>query len=285
MRAPLLWAIPGMTLCFIFHYLAVAAGATYAFTDWDGLTRPNFTGVDNFIKFVSTPTSRVALINTLLLAAAYVVGTNAIGMLLAVGLHKTLKARMFLRSMFFAPVVMSPLAVSYIWQFLLDARGPINAGLSAIGLESLKRVWLGDPQFALWSICLVMVWQMSGLCMALYLAGLQNISAEIDEAAEIDGTTAWVKFHAITLPLLAPAATISVTITTIAGLRVFDQVMALTRGGPGYASETLATELFKQTFVNGHFGYGAAISLVLTAIMLVVSGAQIVVLRRRERNL
>lgn len=269
----------------LFHYVAVTAGAWYAFTDWNGLKAPNFVGLDNFVEIFSDPDAFGVLFNTLLLAVVFVVGANTIGLFLAIGLNRTLKSRYVLRSLFFAPVVMSPLAVSYIWQFILDARGPLNALLGGVGLRGLQKVWLGDPNFALLSIGIVMIWQFAGLCMALYLAGLQNIPIEVDEAASVDGASASRRFWRITLPLLAPAATISISLTTIFGLRVFDQVMALTRGGPGAASEVLATAVFKYTFLYGRFGYGAAFSLLLTALVLVVSVAQISILRARERRL
>lgn len=283
--APLTWAIPGIIAGLLFQYVAVAAGAWYAFTDWNGLKSPNFVGLGNFAEIFSNPDAFGVLVNTLVLAVVYVVGANGIGLGLAIGLNRTLKSRFVLRSLLFAPVVMSPLAVSYIWQFILDVRGPLNALLGGVGLRSLQKVWLGDPQFALMMIAVVMIWQFSGLTMALYLAGLQSIPIEIDEAASVDGASSWRKFWRITLPLLAPAATISISLTTIFGLRVFDQVMALTRGGPGVASETLATAVFKYTFLYGRFGYGAAFSLVLTVLVLVVSAVQISILRARERRL
>ncbi|WP_244545306.1 carbohydrate ABC transporter permease [Devosia enhydra] len=284
-RAPLAWAIPGIVLCLLFHYVAVVAGAWYAFTDWNGLSAPSFIGLANFVEILGNRNALGALVNTLLLASVFVVGCNVVGLGLAIGLHRTLRSRFALRSLFFAPVVMSPLAVAYIWQFILDARGPLNAMLGNLGLRSLQKVWLGDPNIALWSVCLVMIWQFSGLCMAFYLAGLQSIPVELDEAASVDGATASRRFWRITFPLLAPAATVSISMTTILGLRAFDQVMALTRGGPGFASETLATAIFKETFVNGRFGYGAAFALILTVLILLVSAVQLAVLRAREKRL
>ena len=185
-----------------------------------------------------------------------------------------------LRPIGLAPVVVSPLAISYVWKFILDARGPANALLDGVGLAHLKTVWLGNPSTALWAVTVVMVWQFSGLCMAFYLAGLQGIPVELDEAAKIDGASNWRRFRKITFPLLAPAATISVSMMTIFGLRVFDQVMALTGGGPGYATETLATQVFKQTFGFGQFGYGAAFALVLTVLIMLVTAVQFRLARR-----
>jgi raffinose/stachyose/melibiose transport system permease protein len=204
---------------------------------------------------------------------------------LAVGLNRTLKSRNFIRALFFAPVVMSPLAVAYIWQFIFAYDGPLNSLLGAVGLGSWRQAWLGSPTWALWAIFLVLVWQFSGLTMIIYLAGLQGVPDELQEAAAVDCATTFYRFRRVTLPLLAPALTIALTLTLINGLRVFDQIIAWTNGGPYYATETLTTQIYQQTFVNGRFGYGAATALVLTAIITVFALAQLGVLRAREKRL
>ena len=180
---------------------------------------------------------------------------------------------------------MSSLAVSYVWQFIFSYTGPLNSLLDTIGLESLKRPWTGDPTWALWTIFVVLVWQFVGLSMVMYLAGLEGIPEELDEASAVDGASTFRRFRKITLPLLAPAITVSVTLSTIYGLGVFDQVLAVTGGGPVDASETLATQIYKQTFAFGRFGYGTALSLVLTVLITVLAVAQLVILRARERRL
>jgi raffinose/stachyose/melibiose transport system permease protein len=195
------------------------------------------------------------------------------------------KSRGLLRALFFAPVVMSSLAVAYIWQFIFSFTGPLNAGLAKIGLTEAQRAWTGDPTWAIWTIFVVLVWQFVGLSMVMYLAGLQGIPEELEEASAVDGASAWRRFRKITLPLLAPAITVSVTLSTIYGLGVFDQVLALTGGGPVDASETLATQIYKQTFAFGRFGYGTAISLILTVLITVLALAQLTILRARERRL
>jgi raffinose/stachyose/melibiose transport system permease protein len=181
--------------------------------------------------------------------------------------------------------VMSSLAVSYIWQFIFSYSGPLNGGLGHLGLDSLKRAWTGDPHWALWTIFVVLVWQFVGLSMVMYLAGLEGIPEELDEASAVDGASAFRRFRKITLPLLAPAITVSVTLATIYGLGVFDQVFALTGGGPVDASETLATQIYKQTFAYGRFGYGTALSLILTVLITVLALAQLAILRAREKRL
>jgi raffinose/stachyose/melibiose transport system permease protein len=284
-RVTLLWIVPALVLVLAVHYVAVGAGAWYAFTDWNGLGHARWIGLGNFREIFHDHAARGALEHTLLLAFTFVVAANAIGLGLALALHRTLRTRNFLRALFFAPVVMSPLAVSFIWQFIFDYNGPLNRLLSALGLDSWRQGWLGSPTWALWTIFVVMVWQFVGLTMIIYLAGLQGIPEELDEATAVDGATALYRFRRITMPLLAPALTVALTLTLVNGLRVFDQILALTGGGPVDASETLATQVYKQTFVNGRFGYGAAIALVLTMLIAAIALAQLVVLRTREARL
>lgn len=284
--APWGWAAPAVLLVVALVYLADIAGAWYSLTDWTGATTgANFIGLDNFVEIVGDAKARSALLNTLLIAAVFVIIANAIGMALAVGLARTVKSRNVLRSMFFLPVAMSPLAVAYIWKYILQYDGPLNGLLGALGLEDAQQDWLGSPTFAIWAIVVVLIWQFSGLTMVFYLAGLQSIPIELDEASAVDGASAWHRFRTITLPLLAPSITISLTFTLVLGLRVFDQVMALTAGGPVGATETLATQVYKQTFVNGQFGYGAALSVVMTILIALIGFAQLIVLRRRERSI
>jgi raffinose/stachyose/melibiose transport system permease protein len=284
--APWLWVVPAVVVVLALRYAATGAGAWYAFTDWDGISpHAHFVGLSNFRQIFRDPASRGGLEHTLELAAAFVAAANLVGLLLALALHRTVKTRGLLRALFFAPVVMSSLAVAYVWQFIFSYAGPLNGLLGNLGLGSLKRGWTADPRWALWTIFVVLVWQFAGLSMVMYLAGLQGIPEELDEASAVDGASSWRRFRKITLPLLAPAITVSVTLSTIYGLGVFDQVLALTGGGPVDASETLATQIYKQTFAYGRFGYGTALSLVLTVLITVLAVAQLLVLRSREKRL
>jgi raffinose/stachyose/melibiose transport system permease protein len=278
-------ALPGVFALVAFTLVPVVAGGLYAFTDWRGLGDANWIGLDNFRQILDDPTTRGALWHTLVLGGALVVVTNAVGLALALGLNRTLKSRNLLRAVFFLPVILSPLAVSYVWQYILDPSGPVNMVLAEVGLESLQRAWLGDPGWALIAVLFVLVWQQSGLTMVIYLAGLQSIPDDLVEASTVDGASAWMRFRRITLPLLRPAFIIASTLTLIFGLRVFDQILGLTGGGPVGATETLATQVWKQSFADGRFGYGAALSMVLTLIIGTLALLQLVALRRQERDL
>lgn len=282
---PLAWLVPGLLLLLGTHYIAVVAGAWYAFTDWNGLSNPNVVGLRNFEQIFRDPAARLAFGNTIVLAVTFVIGANLIGLMLALGLHRAVKSRNLLRSAFFAPVALSPLAVSYIWQFIFSFEGPLNVALGAFGLGAWRRPWVADPAAALWTVLVVLIWQFSGLMMVFYLAGLHSISEEVDEAAAVDGAGSFARVWHITLPLLAPAITVALTFSAVLGLRVFDQVVALTNGGPAGVTETLATQVYKQTWTLGRFGYGAAFALVLSAFVGLVAIAQLAVLRRREHKM
>jgi raffinose/stachyose/melibiose transport system permease protein len=173
-----------------------------------------------------------------------------------------------LRVLFFMPVVLSPLATSYIWKFIFEFNGPLNSILTAVGLEEQVRPWLADPAFAIWAVLLVVVWQNTGFAMVIYMAGLASVPIEIEEAAAIDGAGLWQRFWHVTLSSIRPAIAIATTLGIVNGLRIFDQIMALTGGGPSNATETLATQVYKQAFTLGNFGYGAALALILTIIIL-----------------
>jgi raffinose/stachyose/melibiose transport system permease protein len=219
------------------------------------------------------------------LAGSFVVIVNVFGLALALAVNKGLKTRNLLRSVFFLPVAMSSVAIAFIWQYIFQFEGPLNQFLGVIGLESWQRAWLSEPGWAVWMVLVVLVWQYTGLAMVLYLAGLQTIPDELLEAAEVDGAKAWTRFRRIVFPLLAPAFTVCATLTLLIGLRVFDQVLALTGGGPVTASETLSTQIWKQGWVNGRFGYSAALSLMLTVLVGTLAITQTLLLRRREARI
>jgi raffinose/stachyose/melibiose transport system permease protein len=266
------WALPAIVMVLLIHYIATAGGAFYAFTNWTGIGDFEFIGLDNFKRIFETPALLGSLKNTLFLAFGFLILTNVIGLALALALNRTLKTRYFLRVVFFMPVVLSPLAVSYIWKFIFDFNGPLNDAIGWFGIE--PKIWLADPTLALWAILVVMAWQTTGMCMVIYLAGLATVPPEIEEAAALDGAGTWRRFQHITVPSIRPSIAIASTLMLVQGLRVFDQVMALTGGGPAGATETLATQVYKQTFALSNFGFGAALALLLTLLMLVFSVLQ-----------
>src|SRR6266849_5027370 len=207
-QAPWLLALPGLAALFAFHFVPIGVGSYFAFTSWNGLSHATWVGTKNFRDIFADQSARAALWHTLELAGCFVVAVNAIGLTLALALNRAVRTRHLLRSIFFAPVAVSPLAIAFLWQWIFDAQGGLNLVLADVGLESWQRAWLGDPRTAIWTVLVVMIWQFSGLAMVLYLAGLQGISDDVYEATLVDGASAWFSLRKVVLPLLAPAVTV-----------------------------------------------------------------------------
>ena len=268
-------------LLFAFVVLVPSArGVYYAVTDWDGLD-PDFAfvGLRNFADMLNDADALQAVWHTVLIAVAITVLQNGVGLLLALGVNSMIKTRNFLRVLLFAPAVITPIVTAYLWRNLLGPDGAVNSLLPA----SWQQDWLGNPRLALWMIVLVIVWQFAGYSMVIFLAGLQSIPREIYEAAAIDGTGPVRRFFSIVRPLLAPAITINLMLSIIGGIKLFDQVYALTGGGPGHATDTISTLIYKDAFTLGEFGYSIALAVVLTAIVAIASAGQYTVLNRNER--
>ncbi len=277
------WALPAILFVISVHYLATLTGGFFAFTNWTGLGDFEVIGFDNFARIFRDPLLIGSVTNTLFLAFGSVILTNVLGLLFALAINRTLKSRYLLRTLLFLPVVLSPLAVSYVWKFIFQFDGPLNDFLGVIGLQSLQKVWLADPTWSIWAILVVVVWQQTGFVMVIYLAGLASVPVEVEEAAAIDGAGLWRRFWSVVAPAIRPSIAIATTLGIIQGLRIFDQILALTGGGPAGATETLATQVYKQAFSLGQFGFGSALALVLTLIILAFAILQQYATRERDR--
>ena len=276
------WALPAIVLVIAVHYLATLTGGFFAFTNWTGLGDWEFIGADNFVRIFNDPQLLGAVWNTLFLAFGSVILTTVIGLLFALAINRVLKTRHILRTLLFMPVVLSPLAVAYVWKFIFQFNGPLNGLLGLLGLEELQKVWLADPTWSIWAILITVVWQQTGFVMVISLAGLASVPNELEEAAALDGAGIWGRFWHVTVPAIRPAIAIATTLGIIQGLRIFDQILALTGGGPAGSTETLATEIYKQAFSLGQFGFGSALALVLTVIILAFAILQQYVTRDRD---
>lgn len=282
-RKTLLYILPALGFYAFVLLIPTIRGTTLAFTDWNGLSQTfNFVGFKNFATVLTSSTSVHAIVVTLIIAFAYMIVVNSIGLLLALGVHSKIKSRNFLRVFLFAPAVMTPVVTAYLWKYILAPTGPLNGMLDLLGLGSLKQDWLGKPDWALFSIILVLVWQFSGYSMVIFLAGLQGIPDELLEAASVDGAGSVRRFWSIVRPLLAPAITINLMLSIIGGLKIFDQVWVMTGGGPGGSTHTLSTLLYRDAFQYGEFGSSIAMALILFLLVAVISGIQYRSLLRQE---
>jgi len=257
-------------------------GAGFAFTDWNGLSQEkSFVGIENFVAMAKDPKAVGAIGHTLLIAVTITIIQNVVGLLLALGVNTKIKSRNVLRVLFFAPAIIVPVATGYLWQNLFSPNGAINALLDTLGLSFLKQDWLGDSSIAIWCICLVIIWQFAGYSMVIFLANLQSVPTEIIEASHVDGAGPIRRFWSIIRPELAPAITINLMLSIIGGLKIFDQVWVMTGGGPGGSTETMSSLIYKNAFQFGSFGYGIAIALLLSVLVVVISGGQYALLSRQ----
>ncbi|MEV5829818.1 sugar ABC transporter permease [Spirillospora sp. NPDC052242] len=281
--APAWFLLPALGLYGVVVLLPSVQGAAFAFTDWDGLSPTReFVGLENFRELLDDPVARQGVRQTLIIAVAVTVVQNAIGLALALGVHSRIKSRNVLRVLLFAPAVMTPVVTAALWKYMLAPEGALNGLIAAVGPDSWRQNWLGDPTLALCSVIGVIVWQFAGYSMVIFLAGLQGIPQEVYEAAAVDGATGWKRFRHVVLPLLAPAMTINLMLSIIGGLKLFDQVWVMTGGGPGTSTETLSTLIYKNAFQFNEYAYSIAMAIVLTVFVAVISGGQYRLLRRRE---
>jgi raffinose/stachyose/melibiose transport system permease protein len=270
----------------VYAFVTVAPdiqAALYSFTDWNGLsTSFSFTGFANYVQAFANPYFIKGLVNTILLTVMITVAQIVVGLALAVALSAKLRTRTILRALFFTPVVLTSVAVGYIWKFLYAPTGAINDVLGAIGLDGLQRDWLGDPSVNLWSIAFMCVWQSVGITMVIFIAGLEGIDAETIEASHLDGTNAWQRFWYIRRPLLAPAFVVNSVLCVIGGLRIFDQIYITTQGGPARSTSTLATLTYTDGFVPGNYSYGITLSIILAVLVGAISIVQFRLTRERS---
>ena len=281
--APWWFLAPALVLYAFIVIVPSAQGAALAFTDWDGLNPvKHFVGLANFREIFTDPAGRGAAVNTVIIAVAITLIQNAVGLLLALGVHARIKSRNVLRVLLFAPAVMTPVVTAYLWKFMYAPDGAINGFFEALGLSAWHQDFLGNQSIVIWSVVGVVVWQFAGYSMVIFLAGLQGIPAEVIEQAQVDGAGPVARFWYIVRPALAPAITVNLMLSIIGGLKLFDQVWVMTGGGPGRASETLSTLIYKNAFQFNEFAYSIALALLLTVAVAILSSGQYRLLRRQE---
>jgi multiple sugar transport system permease protein/raffinose/stachyose/melibiose transport system permease protein len=278
--------VPALLFYVGLFLLPTLSAVYYSFTDWDGLTG-KYIGLDNYIDMFHDKKILTAFNNTAMYTSFTTILQNLLGLIFALLLSKKFTGVNTLRTLFFMPAIFSPLLVGYVWGFILQPNfGALNHALDLLHLSSLKMGWLSDPFWARRMIIAVTVWQFSGYSMVIYIAGLQTISQELYESGKIDGANAWHRFRHITFPLIAPSFTINVILCVIGNLKLFDQIYALTNGGPGYATESVASMIYRIGFGSGvRWGYGCAMSVVLFIGILIVNLVLLSGLRKREVEL
>lgn len=277
------WAflIVPLLLQAIFFYFPMLQGAFYSFTNWTGLTYNfDFVGLNNYIILMSDSKFMKAIGFTLILTVALIVGEIVIGILIARLLNSKIKGRTFFRAWYFFPAVLSGLTVSLIFKQVF------NYGLPAIG-QALNIGWLqesllGSTSGAVFAAIFVLLWQGVAMPIIIFLAGLQSIPEEIIEASAIDGANSQQTFFSIELPYLLPSISMVFIMALKGGLTAFDQIFALTGGGPSNSTTSIGLLVYNYAFKSNQYGYANAIAIVLFLIIAVVSIIQIRLSRRFE---
>ncbi|RSM43168.1 sugar ABC transporter permease [Amycolatopsis balhimycina DSM 5908] len=281
------WFVVPALVCYLYVVVIPAVQGIYmSFTDWSAYSRTrHLVGWENY-RGLFDGLSGDALVRTVVVAAVTMAVQNVVGLLLALALNARVFGRNVLRTVIFAPVIVSPLVCGYLFKYIFapPGIGAANDFLEAVGLEQLRQDWLGQPGTALAVVIVVICWQFVGVSMVVYLAGLQSVPAELLEAAALDGAGAGRRFWYVVRPLLAPAVTINLMLSLIGGLKIFDQIYATTQGGPAGQTETISTLIYKQFSQFGAYGESAALAVALAVGVAILSLIQFMVLRRQERK-
>jgi raffinose/stachyose/melibiose transport system permease protein len=261
---PELLLIPSFILFVLFIMGPNIASFYLSFTNWNAYSDViKFTGTANFKDiFSSTYGIGGVILNTIIFAVFSMIFKIIFGLILAVSLNEGIRSKDALRAIFFLPLTLATVLVGIVFTEMYQPDGLINSCLSVIGLGSLSQNWITNTHLAIWSCAVVEIWRASGFAMAVFLAALQSVPKEIYEAVNVDGATAWQKFHYITIPYLHQAIVINVILGLISGLKVFDIVYLVTNGGPGQASEVLNVTVLND-FSKGLYGHSTALGMIL----------------------
>jgi raffinose/stachyose/melibiose transport system permease protein len=277
-----LFYLPALSLLSLFIFYPFCRGILMSFTNWDGFSQGyRFVGMEKYKEILSNPAMLNIFKNTLIYGIGSTFFQNIIGLGIAILLDQKIKAKSLARIIVYMPAIISALIMGFIWYFFFQFNGgAVNDIMRIFGLEPVN--WLEKGTRAVWIITGVNTFQYLGIAMIIYLAGLQAIPKDYYEAASIDGSKGWMTFWHITLPLLMPAITISVVMNIIGGLKLFDVIMAMTSGGPGFASQSLSTMMYTLYFIRQDAGGAAALGNIMFMIILVISFVVLKYLRGKE---
>lgn len=273
-------AVPAVALFFVFHTFPALQGLFYSFTNSRGYGDFELVGLQNYIDLFTDPVVLGAYRFTIGFGILATVAVNVISLAVALILSANIRFRTFLRGVFFLPAILATLVVSYVFRFLFANMLP-DVGQS-LGIDALSTNILGNPSLAWIGIVIVAVWQDAAQTIIIYLAGLQTIPEDVVEASKLDGAGSWNRFWKVTFPLLAPFFTVNMLLTFKSFLQVFDQVVALTEGGPGTSTTSISYLIYRNAFQGGEFAYQSANAVVYFVVIAVLSFAQLRFLRSRE---
>jgi raffinose/stachyose/melibiose transport system permease protein len=268
-----LFLLPAIVLFLLFVVYPILQSIYYSFFNWKGFgPAVDFVGLDNFKNILADKVFMIALRNGFLIIALSLFAQLPLSLALAVLVGRDLPGRVIFRTIFFLPYVLSEVIAALMWLFILNPdpeRGFINAVIEFFGGES--QAWLGNTDLVLLAIFAALTWKYFGYHMLLFMTGLQNIPADIEEAGRIDGANSFQNFIYITLPLLGSTIRTSVYLSVLGSIQQFILVWIMTKGGPVNASETMATYMYRFGFVRFQLGYGSAVAIYMFLLCLIFS--------------
>lgn len=280
-----LFYFPAVILFVVFVIYPLGKGIFLSFTNWNGYSQTyKVVGIDNYIRMLTDKNVHRAFINTIIYGGGSTVLQNVLGLGLALLLNQKFKGRAVTRTIIYLPVMIAPLIMGYIMYFFFSFdNGALNDVIGLFGKNAVD--WLSSGNTGVAILTIVNSLQFVGISMVIYLAGLQGISDMYYEAAAIDGARPLAKFKFITLPLLMPAISSSVTINLIGGLKLFDIIQALTSGGPGYDTHSLSTLVHRTYFGSENAGYASAIGLIAFLLIMLLSNTVVKYMEKKEVDL
>ena len=262
---------PGL-IYFLLVLLPVIQAVHFSFYRWNGLgPMEDFTGLDNYARILRDTVFRRALGNNLLIVGLSVVVQLPLALGLALLIRRNLPGRAIFRVIFFLPYVLSEVITGVLWSFVYNPQYGLLNKVLGVFPGFVPQGWLGDPKMVIYALFVVISWKYFGLHLILYMAGLQNVPTELEESAIIDGANGGQVIRHVTIPLLAPTIRLSLFLSVLGSLQIFDLVWVMTTGGPVNSSETMATYLYRYGFQRFSIGYGSAVAVVLFAICFAFS--------------
>lgn len=266
----LLMILPAFLGFMLLFIVPTLMSFVYSLTNWSVYnSQIRFVGLKNFSKLFQDAKTIAAIEHSVKYAVMITVIQNVLAIFLAVVLNRKSRVVNFVKSITFLPAVLSIMVVGYLFQYIMTSAdgGLLNSIIQSFGGKSVN--WLGNEKLALYSVLITQVWQWTGWSMVIYIANLKSIDSTLYEAAEIDGATSIQTFWRITLPLLYPAASFNILMSLIGGMKMFDAVFVMTKGGPGYATETIMTTLIREGFNSGKTAYACAFAVVFFIIVFI----------------
>jgi raffinose/stachyose/melibiose transport system permease protein len=277
--------LPTLMLLLVFIIYPLFNGVKISLTDWDGFSQDSsWIGMGNYKRMFQEADILTVIKNTFIYGVGSTIFQNIIGLLYAIILNFKMRTAGLAKTIVYMPVIISPLIMGYIWYFFFQYNGgAINDFIHLFSSETYNL--LANSQLNVWIITFVNTYQYLGVSMVIYLAGLQTIPKDYYEAADIDGASSVSKFKNVTLPLLSPSMTISIVLNLIGGFKLYDVIVSLTNSGPGVASASLSTLMYKLYFTRQDAGFASALGILMFALISVICLTVLYYLRRRELEL